>query len=111
MKNIFKILASQNKFYTLSIVIFTLWLFSQIPYVSLLLSPFIFLFLVYITMLILFHIPTKITGIVALALLLVSFPWVLVGSRIHAEPLGVAGFLLLSITFLQEAWNFRKTNA
>lgn len=99
----------QNKLYIFSGLIFLLWLLMQILYVSLFLSPTILIFLSYLAALFTFRISPKITVAVGLFVILCSFPWILVGSRMHAEPFGVAGFLLLCIAFLQEAWKMRNS--
>jgi hypothetical protein len=109
MKYLSKITQQQNKLFIFSGIILGMWLLTQIPYVSLFLSPVLLLFFTYIVAMILFRIPPKITVWVALFLLLFSFPWILVGSRVHAESFGIGSFLLLSIAFLQIAWQTRKS--
>lgn len=85
-----------------------LWFLSKLPYFNLIFSPFIIFILLYLLVIILFKLSSKINIFLGIASILASFPWLLVGNRVGAENFGIFAFLSVLVGFLQEAWKLRK---
>lgn len=103
-----RVISNERKLYQFSLILLFLVFAYQLPFLNIIFSPLILFLIVYYAATFVFHFSLRTTIIMALLFLCVSIPWILVGSRQHAEPIGEAVFAMLLVGFIQEATRLRK---
>jgi len=90
------------------LTIIIIFIVSTLPYINIFIPSSIVALSLYLSCLYFFRLTYKTTLIVALVVMVLSIPWILIGSRIKVEWVGEVSFYLLVVAVLQEAWKLYR---
>lgn len=93
-----------------SLLIFFIFLsfLNNIPYLNLVNASMWYAIVFLIVAAVVLRLSVKLLIILAMCLLIVSFPWLLVGSRVAVENLGVLAFSSLLLAVVKQSYLLRK---
>src|SRR3989344_9465875 len=80
----------------------------NIPYLNIFIPEAWYYILILVAFVLIFNFSTNILEYFSIALLVISIPWVILGSRVAVEPLGVFSFICLCIAAIKEALSIRN---
>jgi hypothetical protein len=100
----------QSKLLLLAIFSIAIVVVSFTPYFNLFLSPIGVFVCIYLSACFILKFSSKVNILLGSIFIILSLPWLLIGSRVRIELFGVLAFLAFFIAIVQEAIEARKSN-
>lgn len=98
----------QNRIIHFLLIMAALMYLSYVPYANVVFNLKISFVLSYLVFMYFFRSPPKVTFIVGITLIIVTLPWLSVGSRIRVEDYGEVSFYLFVVATIQAILRARK---